>query len=155
MDGRIDRCINGAMTRMTILFIKHSALVASEVQSGGGGVISAPALCLGNWASRGEQTQTLLHVFWLFYIVLPFPCTEGLSEQKLLPSPYQKRRLQLIRWKRWATECFSPILFCVFLFCFVVNTRKQESTLKQEKLLVLNKCFLFLIHLNHCSWTRE
>lgn len=65
MDGQMDRCINGAMTRMTILFIKHSALVASEVQSGSGGVISAPALCLGNWASRGEQTQRKppLHVF--------------------------------------------------------------------------------------------
>lgn len=36
MGGQIDRCINGAVTRMTILCIKHSALVASEVQSGGG-----------------------------------------------------------------------------------------------------------------------
>lgn len=37
MDGQIDRCINGAVTRMTMsLFIKHSALVASEVQSGVG-----------------------------------------------------------------------------------------------------------------------
>lgn len=38
MDGWIDRCINGAMTRMTMLFIKHCALVASEVQSVGVGV---------------------------------------------------------------------------------------------------------------------
>ena len=74
MDGWIDRCINGAMTRMTMLFIKHCALVASEVQSGGRGVISAPALCLGDWAPRGEQTgrKPLLHVFWLFYSVTIF-----------------------------------------------------------------------------------
>lgn len=99
MDGWIDRCINGAITRITMLFIKHCALVASEVQSGGGGVTSAPALCLGDWALRGEQMgrKPLLHVFWLFYTVSPFPHTEGLSEQKLLPSPYQKCRLQLIR----------------------------------------------------------
>lgn len=154
MDGWIDRCINGAMTRMTMLFIKHSALMASEVQSGG--VWSVPlALCLGNWAPRGEQTcrEPLLHVFWLFYIVSPFPHTEGLSEQKLLPSPYQKHRLQLIRWKDGPLNAFSPILFCFFFF--FGNTRKQESTLKQEKLLLFNKCFLFLIHLNHCNWTRE
>lgn len=84
---------------MTMLFIKHCALVASEVQSGGGGVISAPALCLGDWAPRGEQTgrKALLHIFWLFYTVSPFSHTEGLSEQQLLPSPYQKHRLQLLR----------------------------------------------------------
>lgn len=46
MDGQIDRCINGAVTRMTILCIKHSALVASRGAKWGWGR-QCPCLVLG------------------------------------------------------------------------------------------------------------
>lgn len=159
MDGQIDRCINGAVTRMTILCIKHSALVASEVQSGGGvWSVHLPCAWVIGLLEESRHRVNLCSASSGFSTL----CCHFLIPRVCLSKSYSPHHTKSVGSDSSGEKMGHWMLFhlfrsvCVLFVCFFfVNTRQQESTLKQEKLLVFNKCFLFLIHLNHCSWTRE